>query len=50
MKEKRYTLPEEQPIPVGWHPRLMRKKPWLGLKLLRRNTKGQARLLILMNL
>ena len=20
MKEKRYTLPEEQPIPVGWHP------------------------------
>ena len=20
MKEKRYTLQEEQPIPVGWHP------------------------------
>lgn len=20
MKEKRYTLPEEQPIPVGWYP------------------------------
>ena len=20
MKKKRYTLPEEQPIPVGWHP------------------------------
>ena len=20
MKEKSYTLPEEQPIPVGWHP------------------------------
>ena len=20
MKEKKYTLPEEQPIPVGWHP------------------------------
>ena len=20
MKEKRYTLPEEQPIPIGWHP------------------------------
>ena len=20
MKEKRYTLPEEQPTPVGWHP------------------------------
>ena len=20
MKEKRYTLHEEQPIPVGWHP------------------------------
>ena len=20
MKEKRYTLPEELPIPVGWHP------------------------------
>ena len=20
MKMKRYTLPEEQPIPVGWHP------------------------------
>ena len=20
MKENRYTLPEEQPIPVGWHP------------------------------
>ena len=20
MKEKRYTLPEEQSIPVGWHP------------------------------
>ena len=20
MKEKRYTLQEEQPIPIGWHP------------------------------
>jgi hypothetical protein len=20
MKKKRYTLPEKQPIPVGWHP------------------------------
>ena len=20
MKEKRYTLPEEQPTPIGWHP------------------------------
>ena len=20
MKKKRYILPEEQPIPVGWHP------------------------------
>ena len=20
MKKKRYTLPEVQPIPVGWHP------------------------------
>ena len=20
MKKKRYTLPEEQPIPVGWYP------------------------------
>ena len=20
MKEKRYTLPEEQPPPIGWHP------------------------------
>ena len=20
MKEKRYTVQEEQPIPVGWHP------------------------------
>ena len=41
MKEKRY--------PVGWH-RLMKKKPWLGLKPLKRNTKGQARLQILKNL
>ena len=49
MKEKRYTLPEEQPIPVGWHP-AMKKKPWLGLKLLRRNMKGQVRLQILKNL
>ena len=30
--------------------RLMKKKPWLGLKLLKRNTKGQARLQILKNL
>lgn len=70
MKEKRYTLPEEQKdaafaaepapayhgnaaialpedecaeedidwnkIPVGWHP-ANEKKPWLGLKLLRRS-------------
>ena len=43
MKEKRYTLPEEQPIPVGWHP-ANEKKQWLGLKLLKRNMKGQARL------
>nr|DAK69629.1 MAG TPA: hypothetical protein [Caudoviricetes sp.] len=28
--------------------RLMKKKPWLGLKLLRRSMKGQARLQILM--
>ena len=20
MKKKRYTLPEEQPTPIGWHP------------------------------
>ena len=82
MKEKRYTLPEEQkdaafaaePAPAyhgnaaiaalpedEWQKkiltgikfllagiRLMKKKPWLGLKLLRRSMKGQARLQILM--
>lgn len=36
MKEKRYTLQEEQPIPIGWHP-AMKKKPWLELKLLRKS-------------
>ena len=41
MKEKRY--------PIGWHP-ANEKKPWLGLKLLKRNMKGQARLQILKNL
>ena len=38
MKEKRYTLQEEQLAGI----RLMKKKPWLGLKLLKRSTKGQV--------
>ena len=36
MKEKRYTLPEGSRFRLAGI-RLMKKKPWLGLKLLRRN-------------
>ena len=49
MKEKRYTLPEEQPIPVGWHP-ANEEEAVARIKLLRRNMKGQVRLQILKNL
>ena len=49
MKKKRYTLPEEQPIPVGWHP-ANEEEAADRIEPLKRSTKGQARLLILMNL
>ena len=41
MKEKRY--------PIGWHP-ANEEEAVVGLKPLKRNTKGQARLQILKNL
>ena len=48
MKEKRYTLQEEQPTPIGWHP-ANEKKPWLGLKLLRKSMR-MGNILMLKNL
>ena len=40
MKEKRYTLQEEQPTPIGWHP--ANEKEAVGLKPLKRSMKGQV--------
>ncbi len=47
-REKIY-IARRAAIPVSCI-RLMKKKVWLGLKLLRRNMKGQVRLQILKNL
>ena len=48
MKEKRYTLQEEQRLLLAGI-RLMKKKPWLGLKLLRKSMR-MGNILMLKNL